>query len=193
MYIRSWILKPENILNLMTSRKMSSLKVFLKAKCVKMNPDSIILLRKMLSSTLKVQLQNKFRESSGFWKATGTDKAIYSKHDLVGMRKSLVYYKVCAPNGLKSDWIMHEYRLEPDENATSTQEKRWVVKFCYKRQKDALQMVLLSRRPVRKLPVTEYVMSVITHKSIRAERLREKMIHKLEVFSPKSEMCSFEN
>ncbi|PWA55213.1 No apical meristem (NAM) protein [Artemisia annua] len=69
----------------------------------------------------------------GFWKATGRDKAIYSKHNLVGMRKTLVFYKGRAPNGQKSDWIMHEYRLETNENAM-TQEEGWVVCRVFKKR-----------------------------------------------------------
>lgn len=48
---------------------------------------------------------------SGYWKATGTDKAIYSGSKYVGVKKSLVFYKGRPPKGLKTDWIMHEYRL----------------------------------------------------------------------------------
>jgi hypothetical protein len=54
--------------------------------------------------------------TAGFWKATGRDKPIYVKNCLVGMRKTLVFYKGRAPNGQKSDWIMHEYRLETNNN-----------------------------------------------------------------------------
>ncbi|XP_019200219.1 PREDICTED: NAC domain-containing protein 7-like isoform X2 [Ipomoea nil] len=71
--------------------------------------------------------------AAGFWKATGRDKAIYSKHDLIGMRKTLVFYKGRAPNGQKSDWIMHEYRLESDPNGTP-QEEGWVVCRVFKKR-----------------------------------------------------------
>ncbi|KAF9661633.1 hypothetical protein SADUNF_Sadunf19G0089100 [Salix dunnii] len=55
--------------------------------------------------------------AAGFWKATGRDKAVLSKNRLIGMRKTLVFYKGRAPNGRKSDWIMHEYRLQTSELA----------------------------------------------------------------------------
>lgn len=48
---------------------------------------------------------------SGYWKATGTDKAIHSGSKHVGVKKSLVFYKGKPPKGTKTDWIMHEYRL----------------------------------------------------------------------------------
>ncbi|KAK9698716.1 hypothetical protein RND81_08G125900 [Saponaria officinalis] len=70
---------------------------------------------------------------AGFWKATGRDKAIFLKHCLIGMRKTLVFYKGRAPNGQKSDWIMHEYRLETNENGTP-QEEGWVVCRVFKKR-----------------------------------------------------------
>uniref|UniRef100_A0A0E0MBX4 NAC domain-containing protein n=1 Tax=Oryza punctata TaxID=4537 RepID=A0A0E0MBX4_ORYPU len=50
---------------------------------------------------------------SGYWKATGTDKAILSTptSDNIGVKKALVFYKGKPPKGVKTDWIMHEYRL----------------------------------------------------------------------------------
>ncbi|CAN0908943.1 NAC domain-containing protein 12 [Linum grandiflorum] len=50
--------------------------------------------------------------AAGFWKATGRDKIIYSGVRRIGLRKTLVFYKGRAPHGQKSDWIMHEYRLD---------------------------------------------------------------------------------
>lgn len=51
--------------------------------------------------------------TAGFWKATGRDKPICTKvQQLIGMRKTLVFYEGRAPHGNKTDWIMHEFRLD---------------------------------------------------------------------------------
>uniref|UniRef100_A0A0D3FPQ3 NAC domain-containing protein n=1 Tax=Oryza barthii TaxID=65489 RepID=A0A0D3FPQ3_9ORYZ len=56
---------------------------------------------------------------SGFWKATGIDRPIYSaavnsnSGESIGLKKSLVYYRGSAGKGTKTDWMMHEFRLPP--------------------------------------------------------------------------------
>nr|ANP22366.1 NACsa [Medicago sativa subsp. falcata]ASL68500.1 S-acylated NAC transcription factor [Medicago sativa subsp. falcata] len=47
---------------------------------------------------------------SGYWKATGADKPI-GKLKPMGIKKALVFYAGKAPKGVKTNWIMHEYRL----------------------------------------------------------------------------------
>ncbi|KAL0310822.1 UNVERIFIED_CONTAM: protein SOMBRERO [Sesamum angustifolium] len=74
--------------------------------------------------------------AAGFWKATGRDKAILlSTSKRIGMRKTLVFYTGRAPHGQKTDWIMHEYRL--DDHATpdhEIQEDGWVVCRVFKKK-----------------------------------------------------------
>ncbi|CAH1417798.1 unnamed protein product [Lactuca virosa] len=63
---------------------------------------------------------------TGYWKATGKDKTVVDPKTgaLVGMRKTLVFYKNRAPNGIKTGWIMHEFRLESPQTAPK---EDWVL------------------------------------------------------------------
>lgn len=68
-------------------------------------------------STKEVKYPNGNRSNratgSGYWKATGVDKQIVTSRNrqVVGMKKTLVFYRGKPPNGTRTDWIMHEYRL----------------------------------------------------------------------------------
>ncbi|WOH09679.1 hypothetical protein DCAR_0729137 [Daucus carota subsp. sativus] len=67
---------------------------------------------------------------SGYWKATGKDKEIFKGKTLVGMKKILVFYKGRAPRGDKTNWVMHEYRLEGKHSmdySSKTSRNEWVI------------------------------------------------------------------
>uniref|UniRef100_A0A804UAY5 NAC domain-containing protein n=1 Tax=Zea mays TaxID=4577 RepID=A0A804UAY5_MAIZE len=72
--------------------------------------------------------------TAGFWKATGRDKAIFlgNASRRIGLRKTLVFYIGRAPHGKKTDWIMHEYRL--DQENVEIQEDGWVVCRVFKKK-----------------------------------------------------------
>ncbi|MCL7025381.1 hypothetical protein MKW94_011983 [Papaver nudicaule] len=56
---------------------------------------------------------------NGFWKATGSDRTIRCLTDpkkILGLRKTLVFYNGRAPRGSKTDWVMNEYRLMPQNS-----------------------------------------------------------------------------
>lgn len=59
--------------------------------------------------------------ASGYWKATGADKPITPAGSArpVGIKKALVFYVGKAPKGVKTDWIMHEYRLVDTNRAAN--------------------------------------------------------------------------
>ncbi|KAI0520039.1 hypothetical protein KFK09_007504 [Dendrobium nobile] len=82
--------------------------------------------------------------ASGYWKATGTDKPIISGNENIGVKKALVFYTGRPPKGLKTDWIMHEYRLADSQNSKSYKPIRlgdhsmrlddWVLCRIYKKR-----------------------------------------------------------
>ncbi|KAJ0231266.1 NAC domain-containing protein 102 [Hirschfeldia incana] len=77
---------------------------------------------------------------TGYWKATGADKPI-GKPKTLGIKKALVFYAGKAPRGVKTNWIMHEYRLaNVDRSAASSDRKNslrlddWVLCRVYNKK-----------------------------------------------------------
>ncbi|PIA39752.1 hypothetical protein AQUCO_02600305v1 [Aquilegia coerulea] len=83
--------------------------------------------------------------NAGYWKTTGKDKEIYQSGVLVGLKKTLVFYKGRAPKGEKSNWVMHEYRLENKYSYKPTKEE-WVVCRIFEKSSTA-------RKPQQESPL----------------------------------------
>ncbi|XP_054789123.1 NAC domain-containing protein 20-like [Prosopis cineraria] len=69
--------------------------------------------------------------NTGYWKTTGKDKEIVNTatSELLGMKKTLVFYKGRAPRGEKTSWVMHEYRI----HSKSNKQDEWVVCRVFKK------------------------------------------------------------
>ncbi|KAK7407388.1 hypothetical protein VNO78_09267 [Psophocarpus tetragonolobus] len=96
---------------------------------------------------------------SGYWKATGTDKAIYSGSKHIGVKKALVFYKGKPPKGLKTDWIMHEYRLigsrrQANRQIGSMRLDDWVLCRIYKKKNMGKSMEAKGDYPIGQVNLT---------------------------------------
>ncbi|KAG6401766.1 hypothetical protein SASPL_138631 [Salvia splendens] len=71
--------------------------------------------------------------AAGYWKATGKDKEIFRGKILVGMKKTLVFYRGRAPKGEKSNWVCHEYRLEGKFSQDKAARNDWVISRVFQK------------------------------------------------------------
>ncbi|PHT68672.1 NAC transcription factor [Capsicum annuum] len=74
---------------------------------------------------------------TGYWKATGADKPIKHNNVKVGFRKALVFYEGKPPKGDKTNWIMHEFRVNESRrlksHASDMRLDDWVLCRIYKK------------------------------------------------------------
>nr|WLO57477.1 NAC transcription factor 18 [Rheum palmatum] len=75
---------------------------------------------------------------SGYWKATGKDRAVVRQGRLVGMRKTLVFYQGRAPKGRKTEWVMHEFRLEGHVAPSKLTEEDWVLCRVFHKSRESI-------------------------------------------------------
>ncbi|KAL1187829.1 NAC domain containing protein 52 [Cardamine amara subsp. amara] len=73
--------------------------------------------------------------NKGYWKATGKDREIRRDIQLLGMKKTLVFHSGRAPDGLRTNWVMHEYRLvdyETEKNGNLLQDAYVLCRVFHK-------------------------------------------------------------
>lgn len=48
----------------------------------------------------------------GYWKTTGRDRDVSYNDEVTGKIRTLIYHYGKIPRGDRTDWVIHEYRLE---------------------------------------------------------------------------------
>ncbi|GJR44308.1 NAC domain-containing protein 82-like protein [Tanacetum coccineum] len=56
---------------------------------------------------------------AGYWKATGKDREVKYKDKIVAAIKTLVFQAGHPPKGTRTDWVMHEYRMDDKDLANA--------------------------------------------------------------------------
>ncbi|KAK9072528.1 hypothetical protein SSX86_008962 [Deinandra increscens subsp. villosa] len=90
---------------------------------------------------------------NGYWKATGSDKPVKSKSDpntTIGIKKSLVFYAGKGVKGMKTNWIMHEYRLTITNPSTNSRLDDWVLCRLYNKKNNPKEMIVSAADELQK-------------------------------------------
>uniref|UniRef100_A0A2N9HVL1 NAC domain-containing protein n=1 Tax=Fagus sylvatica TaxID=28930 RepID=A0A2N9HVL1_FAGSY len=94
----------------------------------------------LLQGPRKYRNRNRPNQAAGdgCWKFNGTDKAIISNEKVVvGFRMTLAFYRGKHPKGDKTNWFMHEYRVnDPPLDKSSDDDMRldeWVLCRIFKK------------------------------------------------------------
>ncbi|XP_023644273.1 protein BEARSKIN1 [Capsella rubella] len=71
--------------------------------------------------------------NGGYWHAKVATKDVYDgQGNIIGYKSPLTYYVGKQPNGVKTDWLMHEYWVDHDQ---SDEEKDYALCKIYKKKK----------------------------------------------------------
>lgn len=77
--------------------------------------------------------------TTGYWKATGKDRKVSCDGGAVcGVRKTLVFYRGRAPGGERTDWVMHEYRLDDKQDSDDAMAIQDTYALCRVFKKNAI-------------------------------------------------------
>ncbi|RLM58131.1 NAC domain-containing protein 77-like [Panicum miliaceum] len=125
----------------------------------------------------------------GYWKATGKDREIFKPaaggagRELVGMKKTLVFYMGRAPRGSKTNWVMHEFRLEgksrnSNSNLRFNPKDEWVV--CKVHHKNGEASI---NKPAEEYSVgTPNVSSVVSDDAGEGDEFLDSMINPMYMY-----------
>ncbi|XP_031376005.1 NAC domain-containing protein 71-like [Punica granatum] len=88
----------------------------------------------------KVKYRNSSRsertvQNVGYWNITSSDKKVKSEDtgEEIGKKKTLTFYRGRIPSGIKTNWGMHEYYLNPSYLGYNIEEMPFVVCHVFKR------------------------------------------------------------
>lgn len=73
---------------------------------------------------------NRAATGIGYWKPTGQDRPVINKKQTVGKRRTLVFHTGKSPDGTRTDWVMHEFRIENSDELVNAGFKQDAYVLC---------------------------------------------------------------